>query len=84
MTDEIILEGARYFHAHGAQNYQNPYPINSDEFNRFERGWTQALKKSYIFSEEHPRPNKSEYRIISTPEHSDPKQKNSDYKNRKG
>ena len=27
------------------ENYNNPYQLYSDEFNRYERGWTQAAKK---------------------------------------
>lgn len=45
MSDEIVLEGEKYYFSNKGK-YQNPYPIHSDEFNRFERGWVQALKKS--------------------------------------
>ncbi len=27
--------------------YKNPYPIHSEEFNLFERGWVQAQRRSY-------------------------------------
>lgn len=26
--------------------YKNPYPKGTDDYNMFERGWTQALKRS--------------------------------------
>lgn len=28
--------------------YKNPYKLYCDEFNRYERGWTQAVKKSDV------------------------------------
>lgn len=34
-----------YFH--NKKKYQNPHDRNTDEFNSFERGWTQALKISF-------------------------------------
>jgi len=33
-----------YFYNKG--KYQNPYNRGTDEYNSFERGWTQALKRS--------------------------------------
>jgi hypothetical protein len=40
---EIIAKGkADYFSLKGA--YKNPYPPASEEFNHYERGWTQSLK----------------------------------------
>lgn len=33
----------KYFQDQGV--YRNPYPIGSAEFNDFERGWMQSLKK---------------------------------------
>lgn len=43
MDDDIELAGEQSYLAN--KEYDNPYPIYSDEFNRFERGWTQASKK---------------------------------------
>lgn len=41
---EITKLGARkYFEDRGI--YRNPYPMGSPEFNEFERGWMQSLKK---------------------------------------
>jgi hypothetical protein len=45
MSDEIVREGERHYFSNKGK-LQNPYPGGSDEFNRFERGWVQALKKS--------------------------------------
>jgi hypothetical protein len=42
-TDEIELAGENSYLNN--ENYQNPYKLYSDEFNRYERGWTQAMKK---------------------------------------
>lgn len=40
---EIIAKGkSDYFTMRG--RYENPYPMNSEEFNHYERGWTQSLK----------------------------------------
>lgn len=38
-------EGFRSYRKNKGQ-YVNPYPSSSDERNLFERGWTQALKRS--------------------------------------
>ncbi len=45
MKDDIVLEGERHFYSNNGK-LRNPYPIGCDEYNRFERGWVQALKKS--------------------------------------
>jgi hypothetical protein len=43
-TNDIKNLGERkYFQDQGA--YRNPYPQGSMEFNEFERGWMQSLKK---------------------------------------
>jgi hypothetical protein len=40
---QIIKKGKEdYFAQKGV--YKNPYPPASDEFNHYERGWTQSLK----------------------------------------
>lgn len=40
----IRQEGARsYFEKRGV--YCNPYPVNTPEYNYFEGGWSQALRK---------------------------------------
>lgn len=63
--DEIVIEGERHFHNSGGQ-YRKPYPIYSDAFNRFERGWTQALKKSNSDPIKRP-PSESEYLFFPNP-----------------
>ncbi|MGC5791375.1 hypothetical protein [Herbaspirillum huttiense] len=41
---KYVLEGAAaYFSLKGM--YRNPYGIGSEEFNDFERGWMQSLKR---------------------------------------
>lgn len=86
MSDDIELEGERYFHATGGK-YKNPYKIYSDEFNRFERGWTQALKKSRMEFGNHPSGG-AEYPILANGESPNPrnsvKQQAEEYKSRKG
>ncbi len=43
-ADRIRQQGARsYYELRG--EYRNPYPSNSPEYNHFERGWSQALRK---------------------------------------
>lgn len=43
-VNEINKLGAsKYFEDQGA--YRNPYPHNTYEFDEFERGWTQSLKR---------------------------------------
>ncbi len=42
--DEIYREGE--LHYFKKVKYKNPYLSGSDEFNEFERGWTQALKRT--------------------------------------
>lgn len=44
INKDIVAEGARHFREH--KNYKNPYELGSDEFNDFERGWVQALKRA--------------------------------------
>lgn len=40
---ELIAKGkSDYYTLKGA--YTNPYPMASQEFNHYERGWTQSLK----------------------------------------
>lgn len=40
---QIIAKGkSDYFHNGGV--YRNPYPLASNEFNHYERGWMQSLK----------------------------------------
>jgi hypothetical protein len=40
---EIIVKGkSDYYTLKGI--YKNPYPLASQEFNHYERGWTQSLK----------------------------------------
>ncbi len=40
-----LEEGKIYFLKHGAE-YKNPYPRGTVEYNKFERGWSQALKSN--------------------------------------
>lgn len=42
--DKYIKEGMTSFHKNKGR-YVNPYEIGSEEYNSFERGWTQALKR---------------------------------------
>lgn len=42
--DKIFREGEAFYFEKGA--YITPYPNGSAEFNEFERGWTQALKRT--------------------------------------
>lgn len=37
------LGAAKYFEDHGI--YRNPFPNGSQEFNAYERGWMQSLKR---------------------------------------
>ena len=41
----ITREGMQSFHQHKGR-YSNPYPSGSWQHNDFERGWTQALKRT--------------------------------------
>lgn len=43
--NKCIKEGGRSFHESKGR-YINPYERGSIQFNDFERGWSQALKKS--------------------------------------
>jgi hypothetical protein len=45
MDIEIYRKGFNSFFT-GDGYLNNPYPSSSDEYNWFERGWTQALKRS--------------------------------------
>jgi hypothetical protein len=40
---EIIAKGKSDYYAFKGV-YKNPYPMASQEFNHYERGWTQSLK----------------------------------------
>ena len=42
--DRNVLAGESQFH-YGLE-YRNPHPIGTEEFNAFERGYMQALKRS--------------------------------------
>lgn len=65
MKDEIVLEGERHYFSHNGK-LRNPYPIGSDEYNKFERGWVQALKKSEAgLLSSSSRPSESEFPIRS-------------------
>lgn len=44
----IVEEGAQHFREE--MSYRNPYKIGTSEFNDFERGWVQALKRSGMSS----------------------------------
>ena len=43
--NKYIEEGGRTFHESKGR-YINPYERGSNQYNNFERGWFQALKKS--------------------------------------
>lgn len=43
---KIVEEGARHFREQ--TSYRNPYKLGTSEFNDFERGWVQALKRSGV------------------------------------
>ncbi|HYN53646.1 MAG TPA: hypothetical protein VES38_02950 [Methylotenera sp.] len=73
------------------EKYLNPYTLNSHEFNCYERGWTQAVKKSDLgllpkpvvkyektFSLNYPKERESAYRTPSDPDSAEA------YRNRKG
>lgn len=49
-------EGRRHFRQYGT-DYRNPYPIGSNEYNEFERGWSQELKARPELIEELNRKN---------------------------
>lgn len=44
LSDPIVEEGAAAYTRSGGRVNKNPYPVYSDEFNRFEMGWSRALK----------------------------------------
>ena len=61
LKSNCIQEGGRSFHESKGR-YINPYKQGSTQFNDFERGWSQALKRSseqllreYRAAEEAPR-----------------------------
>ncbi len=87
MTDLIEQEGELHYLSNN--KYINPYANYSDKFNRFERGWTQAMKKSAVGLIKH-RPNgfKSEYPLAFKSMPSYPSksvsQQAEEYKRRKG
>ena len=43
--NKIIDDGKRAFHKYKGR-YHNPYQTDSPQYNDYERGWTQALKRS--------------------------------------
>ena len=43
--DKFIKEGWESFYRKKVK-YRNPYKPGSDEYNKFERGWVQALKRA--------------------------------------
>lgn len=45
MSSPVELEGARDFQ-YGLAQLRNPYPPGTPAHNEYERGWTQALKRS--------------------------------------
>jgi len=55
---QFIREGGRSFHANKGR-YINPYRPGSNEFNDFERGWSQELKRSTEQTQGHYRATKS-------------------------
>jgi len=44
MDKAIEEEGKRYCLKHGS-HYGNPYPLNSSEYNSWDRGWSQTLRR---------------------------------------
>lgn len=86
ITDEIVDAGERHYFANKGE-YLNPYPIGSDEFNRFERGWVQALKKSEVGLLSRP-PSETEFPIRSpsntAKQPNAPKEMAERYRSRKG
>lgn len=44
LKDICKLGAKKYFEEHG--KYKNPYPNGTLEFNEFERGWMQSLKRN--------------------------------------
>lgn len=42
--NKYIEEGMKSFRKNKSK-YKNPYKPGSDEYNNFERGWSQALKR---------------------------------------
>lgn len=44
--EEISREGARQCTASNGRDYRNPHTRGSEEHDAFERGWSQALRRS--------------------------------------
>lgn len=40
-----------YKQGYVAKHYENPYPRNSQEYNDFERGWSQKMKRTRLAPE---------------------------------
>jgi hypothetical protein len=67
MFDEIELKDELHYFANNAK-YENPYPFTMI-FNRFERGWTQALKQSAVGKIKAPRSeSETEFQLVLQPE----------------
>jgi hypothetical protein len=85
-ADEIVREGEKHYLSNKGK-YQNPYPIHSDKFNRFERGWVQALKKNAVGLLS-PIISDTKFPIINTPtqprNNSEIEKRAAEYKARKG
>lgn len=45
IIDSIIKTAGNDYFTSAKSNYQNPYSIGTPEFNSYERGWMQALKR---------------------------------------
>jgi len=45
MDNEDIYKLGAAMYSQEQGKYQNPYPIGSPEYNQFERGWMQSLKR---------------------------------------
>lgn len=56
MSSEAYLAGQRAFR-HAPERLRNPYASGSAEFNDYERGWTQELKRSSDFASRPARPS---------------------------
>jgi len=44
--NRCIKEGEKAFIKSNGKKYINPYKLGSNEYNDYERGWMQALKRS--------------------------------------
>jgi hypothetical protein len=87
MSDEIVREGEKHYFSNKGK-LQNPYPVGSDEYNRFERGWVQALKKSEAGLLNSPIISDTNFPIRNTPTqprtNSEIEKRAAEYKARKG